>query len=88
LDIVQKIWAPLRKLYAPAGVPSCLRACTQGSRTQYWKQVGWFFFNPGFSQSCFPHIQQIEYFSDGCTGHYKAYKIFPIWLITSKISAL
>jgi len=27
LDIVQKIWAPLRKLFAPTGVPSWLRAC-------------------------------------------------------------
>jgi len=27
LDIVQKIWAPLRKLFAPPGVPSCLRSC-------------------------------------------------------------
>ena len=26
LDIVQKIWAPLRKLFAPPGVPSWLRA--------------------------------------------------------------
>ena len=27
LDIVQKNWARLRKLIAPAGVPSWLRAC-------------------------------------------------------------
>jgi len=27
LDIVQKIWAPLRQLFAPPGVPSWLRAC-------------------------------------------------------------
>jgi len=27
LDIVQKIWAPLRKLFTPPGVPSWLRAC-------------------------------------------------------------
>ena len=27
LDIVQKIWAPLRKLFAPRGVPRWLRAC-------------------------------------------------------------
>jgi len=26
MDIVQKIWAPLRKLFAPPGVPSWLRA--------------------------------------------------------------
>ena len=26
LDIVQKIWAPLGKLFAPPGVPSWLRA--------------------------------------------------------------
>jgi len=26
LDIVQKIWSPLRKLFAPPGVPSWLRA--------------------------------------------------------------
>ena len=26
LDIVQKIWAPLRKLFAPPGVTSWLRA--------------------------------------------------------------
>jgi len=29
LDIVQKIWASLRKLFAPPGVPSWLRACEQ-----------------------------------------------------------
>ena len=27
LDTVQKIWAPLRKLFATSGVPSWLRAC-------------------------------------------------------------
>jgi len=27
LHIVQKIWAPLRKLFAPPCVPSWLRAC-------------------------------------------------------------
>jgi len=27
LDIVQKIWAPLRKLFAPPGDPSWLWAC-------------------------------------------------------------
>jgi len=27
LDTVQKIWAPLRKLFAPPGVPGWLRAC-------------------------------------------------------------
>ena len=27
LDTVQKIWAPLRKLFAPPGIPSWLRAC-------------------------------------------------------------
>jgi len=27
LDIVQKIWAPLGKLFDPPGVPSWLRAC-------------------------------------------------------------
>jgi len=27
LDIVQKIWVPLGKLFAPPGVPSWLRAC-------------------------------------------------------------
>jgi len=26
LDVVQKNWAPLRKLFAPPGVPSWLRA--------------------------------------------------------------
>ena len=26
LDVVQKIWVPLRKLFAPPGVPSWLRA--------------------------------------------------------------
>jgi len=26
MDIVKKIWAPLRKLFAPPGVPSWLRA--------------------------------------------------------------
>jgi len=29
LDIVQKIWAPLGKLFAPPGVPSWLRACSK-----------------------------------------------------------
>jgi len=29
LDIVQIIWAPLRKLFAPAGVPSWLRVWLQ-----------------------------------------------------------
>jgi len=28
LDTVQKIWAPLKKLFAPLGAPSWLRACT------------------------------------------------------------
>jgi len=27
LDIVQKIWAPLRNFFSPPGVPSWLRAC-------------------------------------------------------------
>ena len=27
LDIVQKIWVPLGKVFAPPGVPSWLRAC-------------------------------------------------------------
>jgi len=27
MDIVQKIWAPLGKLFAPPGVSSWLRAC-------------------------------------------------------------
>jgi len=27
LDIVQKIWAPLKKLFAPLGIPSWLRGC-------------------------------------------------------------
>jgi len=51
---------------------------------------GLFFFkNPCFSQPCFPHIQHINYFSDGCTGHYNAYKNFPhLTYHTSKISAL
>jgi len=35
LDIVQKIWAPLRKLFAPPGVPSWLRACCRSKKT--WK---------------------------------------------------
>jgi len=29
LDIVQKFWAPLRKLFTPPGVPSWLRACCE-----------------------------------------------------------
>jgi len=33
LDIVQKIWAPLGKLFAPPGVPSWLRAC--------WREMAW-----------------------------------------------
>jgi len=28
LDIIQNIWAPLRKLFAPLSVPSWLRACS------------------------------------------------------------
>jgi len=28
-DIVQKVWAPLRKLFAPPAVLSWLRACTK-----------------------------------------------------------
>jgi len=28
LDIVNNIWSPLRKLFAPPGVPSWLRACS------------------------------------------------------------
>jgi len=32
LDIIQEIWAPLRKLFAPPGVPNWLRAwCTSTS---------------------------------------------------------
>jgi len=34
LKIVQKIWAPLTKLFAPPGVPSWLRAC-QSARYCY-----------------------------------------------------
>jgi len=30
IDIVLKIWAPLRKLFAPPGVPSWLWAWTRG----------------------------------------------------------
>jgi len=30
LDIILKNWVPLRKLSAPPGVPSWLRACTTG----------------------------------------------------------
>jgi len=33
LDIVQNIWAPLRKLFAPPGVPSWLRAWSGISRS-------------------------------------------------------
>jgi len=29
LDVVHKMWAPLRKLFAPPGVPSWLRACSE-----------------------------------------------------------
>ena len=32
LDIVQKIWAPLGKLFVPSGVPSWLRACAPHDR--------------------------------------------------------
>jgi len=31
LDIVQKIWDPVRKLFAPPGVPSWLRTCLKPS---------------------------------------------------------
>ena len=48
-----------------------------GSRVKKNRWVVFFFKKTGFSQPCFPHIQHIEYFSDGCTGHYKAYKNFP-----------
>jgi len=33
LDIVQKFWAPLKKLFAPPGVPSWLRVCLPYSAT-------------------------------------------------------
>ena len=33
LDIVQEIWAHLRKLFAPPGVPSWLRACLHTAET-------------------------------------------------------
>jgi len=33
LDIVQKIRVPLRKLFGPPGVPSCLRACSRVADT-------------------------------------------------------
>jgi len=36
LDTVQKIWAPLKKLFAPPGIPSWLRACL---RTQQSMKV-------------------------------------------------
>jgi len=32
LDIAQKIWAPLRKLFAPPGVLTWLRACRRVKR--------------------------------------------------------
>jgi len=31
LDTIQKIWPPLRKLFAPPGIPSWLRACVPPS---------------------------------------------------------
>jgi len=34
LDIVHKIWAPLRKLFTPPGVPSWLRACLNVNRVK------------------------------------------------------
>ena len=38
LDIVQKIWAPPRKLFAPPGVPSLFRTCSIDSYDS-WPQV-------------------------------------------------
>jgi len=35
LDIVYKNWTPLRKLFAPSGVPSCLR----GWLRHWWKEA-------------------------------------------------
>jgi len=43
LEIVQSIWAPLRKLFAPPGVPGWLRAwygVTQCSLRHGW-HCGW-----------------------------------------------
>jgi len=37
LDIVQSIWTPLRKLFAPPGVPSWLRAWTTVQQSQTWE---------------------------------------------------
>jgi len=34
LDTVQKMWAPLRKLFAPLGTQSWLRACSRGKSWQ------------------------------------------------------
>jgi len=31
LDLIQKIWAPLRKLFTAPGVPNWLRACLRVS---------------------------------------------------------
>jgi len=42
LGMVQKIWTPLRKLFAPLSVPSWLRAClrnTECTRTRFWIAV-------------------------------------------------
>jgi len=39
LDAVQKFLAPLRKIFAPPGVPSWLRACTE---LQLWRRKTWF----------------------------------------------
>jgi len=40
LDIVQKIWAPLRRLFAPPGVPSWLRSCYSCYFPSYCKYFG------------------------------------------------
>jgi len=48
MDIVQKIWAPLRKLFALPGVPSWLRAWSGLDRTsdfQKFADQDWIGFN-------------------------------------------
>jgi len=53
LDTVQKIWVPLRNLFAPPGVPSWLRACL--ATTRFGPQ---FAFSQRFEQRTWslPHV--------------------------------
>jgi len=57
LDIVQKIWAPFRKLFAPPGVPSCLRAW---SSPKCFPFIWMFLFSPKFEWS-FSHLPKFNW---------------------------